>query len=1133
VSLAAAFIKKYPQLFEEKKMTPSTCLQNILRSQCLEQFDGRPLYSYRLSDNQYLELKQVLLTSRLNKDSLQNWDTCFVLFASEWWKRNYINDFSFAGICNELNLKIDQQTRSSIIESGIKRLRRRIYQYNDGARNFLGTIALEAGIPTKTLEQNGWLSKLMKKLYAEYVAISASSASFSDSFKLNAETLNIPQTFRQDVFSDLLERTIKELIRLKRKYSLEERSNPIEYLDATDLNWRNTFPIQVETKEGSNFLNNLLREIASIHEPTKYPISFDRFLDCQRNTWAIKAKLNLPAKSIFLADLQIISTDAVAKFENTAKVIVELVGRCGFKKNLGYATIGRRGEDRKLVIELPKPNDLEIPADSITGKFDLHLSSQGERLAVLPAGEELAGNAPWVFANVDGRYLLKAQSSFKSSATTLMVVVNKDFKIKSGEASYVDNYAGWARIFQVDSEAVFGRNDEERFRLTAKSGVDDKVKHEIYGLPIPEYINSNRTRVFVGHPKMFAVDQETLEKKPVTPEVKAQNDNALWSQLDAKALGYMNLRVRSSGGDTLFLSNVFILPQGFEVKLYGDSKLATNGRVELRNAKPFEIQVMSNEIKPIIDSTDDGYRITLTSIASTPPTNITLRLFRQGLGEIILDIPFPSSGVQILDKDGITIKRSGIVYLSQLHGIRIRLYNNSNLNERFIIQLRVIDNGIGSNESKDLYFKQVKENLGFVTEISLTGLREEMNKLFAVISQPDKAIALEVFDRQGILRGAIQIKQYSIDFDEKLITDDGYLELTPWDQSFDLNAFRAFRFDEQNQSLKPKRLEASDSTSVDKIRFSCASNFGSDGTWFVYPSHQSSLAFRPFTRIIGEVKNHEDEIFSLSEAAFIRDQTIRISRLRAYVKGLAGDYGHPDWMEIHWLWEHTNHLPMGFLDVWRAFEKNDLGICALYFQTDLRTGPLNRLMSEFPILVETIDFELWLRAAKAYLTYWTEKTDVNTAKLLTEKKINDLGDVLNRNNLCMFLKREILGITDGNFKIEAALLGSLIKFDYEQLTKSLNPDTCPQFLIKEINHAFQALPEWLRVLIPKVTFNNYIPVVYLPALLAYKSIYPDGAYPSELKPAQFYKIRKLIEVDEGWLHKTYDALQGFCLNMKR
>lgn len=1115
-------------------MTPSNCLHKILLRKGLEKFDGRPLYSYRLSDNQYLELKQVLLTSRLNKDSLQNWDTCFVLFASEWWKRNYINDFSFAGICNELNLKIDQQTRSSIIESGIKRLRRRIYQYNDGARNFLGTIALEAGIPTKTLEQNGWLSKLIKKLYAEYVAISASSASFSDSFKLNAETLNIPQTFRQDVFSDLLERTIKELIRLKRKYSLEERSNPIEYLDATDLNWRNTFPIQVETKEGSNFLNNLLREIASIHEPAKYPISFDRFLDCQRSTWAIKARLNLPAKSIFLADLQITSTEAVAKFENTAKVVVELVGSSGFKKNIGYATIGRRGEDRKLVIELPKPNDLEIPADSITGKFDLHLSSQGERLAVLPAGEELAGNAPWVFANVDGRYLLKAQSSFKSSATTLMVVVNKDFKIKSGEASYLDNYAGWAKIFQVDSEAVFARNHEERFRLTAKSGVDDKVKHEIYGLPIPEYISSNRMRVFVGHPKMFAVDQETLEKKPVTPEVKAQNDNALWSQLDAKALGYMNLRVRSSGGDTLFLSNVFILPQGFEVKLYGDNKLATNGRVELKNCKPFEIQVMSNEIESIIDNTENGYRITLASLETTPPSNITVRLFKPALGEIRLDIPFPSSGVQIFDKNGNVINRADIVYLSQLHGIRIRLYNNSNLNERFIVQLRVIDNGIGSNESKDLYFKQIKENLGYVTEISLTGLREEINKLFSVISQPDKTIALEVLDRQGVLKGAIQIKQYSIDFDKRRITDDGYLELTPWNESFDANSFRAFRFDHNNHGSKPKALELGDTTNEGRIQFPWTSNFNFGGTWFVYPSHQSSLAFRPFTLPFGEVVDREDDIESLREAALIRDTTTRISKLSTFVKILAKDYGHHDWKEIYWLWENTNHLPMGFLDIWSAFAKSPVGICSIYFQTDLGTGPLNRLMSEYPILIEAIDFELWMASAKTFLDYWTEKTDHITAKLLTEKKITDLGEILNRRTLSTFLKNDILETTTNNNMITADLLRmQIIKPLYEELIIRLNPDTCPQFLIKEISSAFQSLPEWLKVLIPIVTFNNYIPVVYLPGLLAYKSIYPDGAYPSELKPAQLYKIRKLIEVDEEWFHETYDALQGFCLNMKR
>ncbi len=77
-------------------MTPKDWIKQFLEQEgrCAPA-DGRPLYAYRLSDQEYEELISVLQQinilgiETLARSPLTKWPMAFVLFAAEWWRREY------------------------------------------------------------------------------------------------------------------------------------------------------------------------------------------------------------------------------------------------------------------------------------------------------------------------------------------------------------------------------------------------------------------------------------------------------------------------------------------------------------------------------------------------------------------------------------------------------------------------------------------------------------------------------------------------------------------------------------------------------------------------------------------------------------------------------------------------------------------------------------------------------------------------------------------------------------------------------------------------------------------------------------------------------------------------------------
>jgi hypothetical protein len=78
-----------------------------------------------------------------------------------------------------------------------------------------------------------------------------------------------------------------------------------------------------------------------------------------------------------------------------------------------------------------------------------------------------------------------------------------------------------------------------------------------------------------------------------------------------------------------------------------------------------------------------------------------------------------------------------------------------------------------------------------------------------------------------------------------------------------------------------------------------------------------------------------------------------------------------------------------------------------------------------------------------------------------------------------------------------------------------------------IYEKYQLLPDDLKYILPKYQHKHQIPVLYLPAIMAYDNIYSHELYSAD----KIFQIKKLIAFDDDWFYLVYDLTQAY-LNHK-
>lgn len=246
-------------------MTPANWAKHLLERHNIPWADGRSLYRYHVTDSEFYELTKLLKLSSImdiqHITSISKWDACFVMYASEWWRRHYIGKWGWDGIFESIGISNDElpiSHRNRLIESGLRLWKREIRRNQNGKRQFLGTIATEGGLPLNQLKSSGgWLAKILGAVVKKHLSKGLSLSTLLENYQDD-----IPSSYYSEELLHVLEDIAQSVVSLRQEHKLEEKPEPIKWLNNNNPQWREIFSLPIDNEVARSLLGDLISTAA-------------------------------------------------------------------------------------------------------------------------------------------------------------------------------------------------------------------------------------------------------------------------------------------------------------------------------------------------------------------------------------------------------------------------------------------------------------------------------------------------------------------------------------------------------------------------------------------------------------------------------------------------------------------------------------------------------------------------------------------------------------------------------------------------------------------------------------------------------------------------------------------------------
>lgn len=430
-------------------MSPDQWLKELLNSRNLQRPDGRMLYGYRLSNEEYKSLREMLAYTadfwELDEVSsrIRGFSALFVLYAAEWWRREYQGGAwqwssiisAFEGDATEL----DAAARTKCVISGFAFWGHR----PDGkGKKFFGAIVAHGGLPLKLIGLGGGkLASIMDYALRLAARYHWDTLQIANAIEERADELPTDSLRRPEIYQ-LIANMVATVLELKQDFRLAGIVNPVDVLNTHEPNWRQRFPLSLEDAAAQALLSGLVKEAAQqVVLASSVIFSVERIL---RKTAGGKYELS----SLLTCPQTLI-----------ANTLAELYGLNELPR---YFSIDVRVGERKPFCEGHQILGADTATVSLAGskcvwhgvdacaEHLLYLRGQSgdlrENPLPLPGGAELSQDEPWAFVLRDGRLKLVAVGSARVPEEEAVVALPDGWEIKPANADSIADFAGCCHL---------------------------------------------------------------------------------------------------------------------------------------------------------------------------------------------------------------------------------------------------------------------------------------------------------------------------------------------------------------------------------------------------------------------------------------------------------------------------------------------------------------------------------------------------------------------------------------------------------------------------------------------------------------------------------------------------------------
>ncbi len=740
---------------------------SILKRHDLTDADGRMLCKYRCSDTEYENIRAELQAKiKFRGGQLPCGSTleaaAFCLYASEWWRKNYDSGhWTWSGILISLGLDADYSRLDLYepIRKGLKFWKRGLLTVGDRNAYFI-TLACEGGLPLKIIHREGYnyLQQYLKALLNEFRVYGRGEVSPIELASRIGSRL--PKGLRQKPLFQLCGELIEQVWNLQHR--IGDSSTPIEDLDRSQSNWRDSFPLVVSDEAAKALLNSLIKDAVKIARIQEIKIA--TVLKRVGTTYRLERKIQIPpsfdAPSL-AAQLQI------PVHQLPYNVQLYLCQQSAPRQLLALVTRRTAGDDGKYAAEIPSGTPNTLSGNSAVEHLWLDARSNNLTREIRNIKGSLGlSDLPWVFSAKDSdteQWELIGEGGLRTRHPFAVVAIPTTSRIASSDdlcERLCDDPLLGRQLYRISGTIVVSDGTSET-TISTKSAEEESAQYTISG----DFLSHGTcgSSIYMGVPKIVSY----LENGTVltVPEAQLQwrtrRGSDAWKSDLSTCCGPVAIR-HLSQGETHFMANIDVVPRDGKITFI-PGKNSREGAIEITGMAALHYGCPSTQVDLQITSSSiaSGIRFDCTT-ASDPPATLSVHM-RWHLGqELTLSVPYPARGVRFINRDGTVLHTDDIVHMSRMSGVTVQVMD-LDPNLTFSIEATALSNRLSGLKLDSLKLEQVAPGRH---EIDIRQLQDGCNLLFSAVEDLDAMIKVGVVSSKfNSFPQRIYIARYDLSID--------------------------------------------------------------------------------------------------------------------------------------------------------------------------------------------------------------------------------------------------------------------------------------------------------------------------------------------------------------------------------
>lgn len=942
-------------------------LDAFLRERDLDSPDGRPMYSYRTTADEFESLQRLLSDAEYRSGSLSGFfsgsERLFVLFAAEWWRRKYKGGaWKWSPIIDALGwTTAEYHTITGFVSSGLRYWDRPLRRQGD-ANAYLVSLLCEGGVPVNVLEgETSHLRKYLKAVLDDFMTFSGRGRS---EFSLAESNRNLlPRSLQREGVYQLCSELVSVIYELAEH--VQNRDKPVDDLNRRVPGWDSRLPFLLDSGAAGTIVNALLRQAKLRRSGVSSRLRISRRYQLGEGVLRPYAVAQLPES---LA-AEIIEQE-IGSARGTLASRMELVLRTQARLT-SVASLIRSAEDFHVyplsaAVQRIEVSSCEWVAASVVGA--------GQVLGDLPvAGSEgAASGLPWVLAPMSDdmdAFELVGQGSCSSRSPTLVIAIPQGAEIveTSGVTREIPHRLSDlpdCALVEVQGSIRLKVAGGLAIRVRSGADVEEQPQFRMSGKYFASAARAGQ-RLFLGKPTISALKPNGYWAAVGAADVMWRypgRDSQWISVASQEPLGSVDIRVVRDE-ECVWAARADVLPDEFGFSI-SSSDSVSEGVLHLQGVR-CAVVGLPPTVHFDVTVTSEGDTAELSCVSKTGGASrvpVVLQWGDGGRCEILL--PFPGRGARFTNADGAPFD-SRILPLSHLTVVSAMAISFDAL-ETFELVGQLIANDVPARQSRGLNLSCVIPRMAAgLHELALYQFARELRELFSYSTSIDAMVKLEIVSRGHVhSRCEVVQTQGELVFDSSScrVSYTGHDEMARSDQRIGATMLSLHSFSDDSES-------AEQVTPDDDGRGWMVTDFpGTSLPALAALDGAIARSVRPCLVSIGESLNTDGAGLSLSAAACIVDHDARRAAYDNILSRLENEPADKDWPELQRILKLFSQVHPDALDLYDRLIEHPAIMASLVLRADAdRRASLLQLEDYLPFRWWQIPLTHWLSSLEGYL----------------------------------------------------------------------------------------------------------------------------------------------------------------------